>query len=111
MPATVAPLGPGFLITMDTCETTMLAGPEQMRSGATTMRRVRMTFRERCEYLPSRREIVAACAAIQRQWTPAERRRRSVGSRHCETVLWTPPFIATASCTSRVRKMVAEAAT
>jgi hypothetical protein len=65
---------------------------------------------ERCEYLPSRREIVAACTAIQQQWTPAERRRRSVGVRFSETVLWTPPCIATAHCTARVRRMVAEAA-
>jgi hypothetical protein len=74
------------------------------------MRRVRMRMGDRCEYLPSRREIVAACTAIQQQWTPAERRRRSVGVRFSETVLWTPPCIATAQCTARVRRMVAEAA-
>jgi hypothetical protein len=73
------------------------------------MQRMRMRCRERCEYLPSRREIVAACATIQRQWTPAERRRRSVGARFAETVVWSPPCIATANCTARVRRMVNEA--
>jgi hypothetical protein len=73
------------------------------------MQRIRITRRERAEYLPSRREIVSACATIQRQWTPAERRRRSVGSRFAEAVVWSPPCIATANCTARVRRMVNEA--
>jgi hypothetical protein len=74
------------------------------------MQRVRMRFRERAEYLPSRREIVAACAAIQRQWTPAERRRRTVGGGLLsESTFWSPPQIAISNCLSRVRRVVAEA--
>ncbi len=71
-----------------------------------------MRLRDRAEYLPSRREIVRACAAIQRGWTPAERRRRTVGGGLvAQSTLWTPPQIATSHCLARVRRMVAEAAT
>jgi hypothetical protein len=70
-----------------------------------------MSYRDRPEYLPTRRQIVSACAAIRRQWTPAERRRRSAGGRMAVvTESWSPPCIQTAHCMARVRKMVAEAA-
>ena len=70
-----------------------------------------MRYRNRAEYLPTRRQIVAACAAIRREWTPAERRRRSVGGRMAvPSGAWSPPCIQTAHCLARVRKVVAEAA-
>jgi hypothetical protein len=69
-----------------------------------------MNFRERNAYQPSRRQIVAACAAIRRRWTPAERRRRTVGlGLLAASSTWSPPQIATANCTARVRRMVADA--
>jgi hypothetical protein len=69
-----------------------------------------MGFRDRAEYLPTQRQIVAACAAIRRQWTPSERRRRTVGQElQAGDTNWSPPQISTANCLARVRKMVAEA--
>lgn len=69
-----------------------------------------MGFRDRAEYLPTRRQIMAACAAIRRQWTPSERRRRTVGQDlQAGYAPWSPPQISTASCLSRVRTMVADA--
>jgi hypothetical protein len=69
-------------------------------------------YRDRALYTPSRRQIVAACAAIRQQWTPAERRRRTVGGRMAVAAgAWSPPCIQTAHCLARVRKALAEAAT
>ncbi len=69
-----------------------------------------MRLRERIEYLPTRRQISAACAAIRQTWTPAERRRRTVGhGLLARYSVWSPPQISTANCLARVRKMVAEA--
>jgi hypothetical protein len=68
-----------------------------------------MRFSNRAEYLPTRRQIASACAAIRSQWTPAERRRRTVnGALLGISPTWTPPHIAIAHCTARVRKMIAE---
>ena len=68
------------------------------------------SVRERAEYLPTPRQIVSACAAIRRCWTPAERRRRAVGgSIPHEPRGWFPPRITTGNCVARVRKLVADA--
>jgi hypothetical protein len=76
------------------------------------MQVVEMRYRDRAEYLPTRRQIMAACATIRSQWTPAERRRRIVGGRLQEGgPVWFPPQIVTANCLARVRKMVADAST
>jgi hypothetical protein len=60
-------------------------------------------------YLPTPRQISAACAAIRLQWSPAERRRRSLASdlRDGQTA-WAPPEINTALCMARVRRAVIE---
>jgi hypothetical protein len=66
-----------------------------------------MSYRDRAEYLPTRRQIVDTCAAIRQQWTAAERRRRTVGqSLLAAYTCWTPPQISTANCVARVRKMI-----
>ena len=62
------------------------------------------------EYLPTPRQITRQCAAIRRQWTPSERRRRTVGYSLVEAAAtWMPPMIDTAMCVSRVRKALSEA--
>ena len=66
-----------------------------------------MRLRERAEYLPTRRQITAACAEIRLSWTAAERRRRTVGQSLLESAAsWSPPCIATAHCLARVRRVV-----
>jgi len=64
----------------------------------------------RSEYLPTRSQILAECAAIRRRWTPSELRRRTVGpGLIIAESSWTPPQILTSNCLARVRKFVSEA--
>ena len=102
------PLGPGFLFKQVSDDCRLGAGTQQSketrRSGAA------MKLRDRAEYLPTRRQIRAACEAIRRQWTAAERRRRAVGDgMPASSTIWFPPHISTAHCMARVRRMAAEA--
>ncbi|QEG37978.1 hypothetical protein [Bythopirellula goksoeyrii] len=61
------------------------------------------------EYLPSPRKIASECEQIRQRWTPAERRRRTVGfDLLAEQERWFPPTIETASCLSGVGRVVAE---
>ncbi|HYO25438.1 MAG TPA: hypothetical protein VEQ85_10880 [Lacipirellulaceae bacterium] len=60
-------------------------------------------MRDRGEYLPTRRQIRQACVAIRSRWTPAERRRRTVGAHLVGPAPWSPPCIETAHCLARVR--------
>jgi hypothetical protein len=66
-----------------------------------------MSRLERPAYLPTPRQIAAECAAIRHRWSPAERRRRTVGFGlvFAEPV-WTPPQVFTSQCVARVRKFV-----
>lgn len=86
------------------------SGLKQKKRESNRVSATMMNIRERAEYLPTRRQIRAACEAIRRRWTAAERRRRTVGeSPHATAVMWSPPHIATANCLARVRRVVAEA--
>lgn len=61
------------------------------------------------EYLPSPRQIASECEKIRQRWSPAERRRRTVGyAQQLSQERWLPPMIETASCLSMVRRVVAE---
>jgi hypothetical protein len=107
LPTTVASLGPGFFHLRG--ELLTPTGLELRAGGIDGDCGAAMRFSNRAEYLPTRRQIVAACAAIRSQWTPAERRRRTVDSALLSALpTWTPPQIAIAHCTARVRKMIAE---
>jgi hypothetical protein len=65
---------------------------------------------ERVDYLPTPRQIAAQCAKIRSGWTPAERRRRTVGHLRMQTEsTWLPPQIRLSHCVARVRRVVAEA--
>ena len=46
-------------------------------------------------YMPTPRQIAAACLSIQRRWTIAERRRRIVGgTTTTSSTRWLPPSIS-----------------
>lgn len=61
----------------------------------------------RPEFLPSPREIAERCESIRRQWSAAERRRRTVGyALHLQETVWMPPQIQTSTCLSSVRRSV-----
>jgi hypothetical protein len=61
-------------------------------------------------YLPTPREIAAACAAIRQRWTPTEFRRRSAANVLKMTPHdWTPPQVSLSHCLAGVRTFVADA--
>lgn len=67
------------------------------------------TRRARPSYLPTPAEIAAGCADIRRRWSRSETIRRAVGGDvGLENEPWQPPRIDTSSCTSRVRKSIAD---
>ncbi len=67
------------------------------------------TRRARPAYLPTPAEIAAGCADIRSRWSRSETIRRAVGGEvGLENQPWQPPRIDTSSCTSRVRKSIAD---
>ena len=61
------------------------------------------------DYLPTPCEIAEKCATIRSRWTPAERRRRTVGeSIKKDEQPWLPPMIDTSTCFAGVRRMALE---
>jgi hypothetical protein len=66
-------------------------------------------MKARPDYLPTPLQIATECAEIRRNWTASELRRRTVGyALELQQTMWFPPMIETATCNSRVRRIVCE---